>query len=231
MRRALGKLRSLVGANSCRLLKDLIIRSDTAAAVRLHRTVTECEALPAEVRDTLIETLNEAHPEQFIVKQNLWEDGQVYLTPEGYEKCHAALDKLVHEDMRRNAVAIGTAAAKGDLRENWEYKAALEERDRLVERAGRLREEFERARILRPDEITGEEVNVGTTVHLRDTASGRERTVTFLGPWDADIENGIYSYLAPLSLRFMGKRIGDRVLAALGDCEAEYEIAAIQKAI
>jgi transcription elongation GreA/GreB family factor len=134
--------------------------------------------------------------------------------------------------MRKTAVAIGAAAAKGDLRENWEYKSALEERDRLVERATRVRDEFDRARVISPADISGDEVNVGTTIELRDMASGEELTVTFLGPWDADIENGVYSYFAPLSLRFMGRKAGDRVRATFGDrTEAEYEIRTIERAV
>jgi transcription elongation GreA/GreB family factor len=133
--------------------------------------------------------------------------------------------------MPRNAEAIGKAASKGDLRENWEYKAALEERDRLVERAVRMREELEHARALNAAVISGDEVNVGTAVRLRDVATGSERRIAFLGPWDADIPRGIYSYLAPFSLRFMGKKVADQVRAALDDAEGEFEIVAIEKII
>ena len=230
-RQVLGKLRNLVGANACERFRKLIERSSVADATRLHEAIMSCEGLTGEIRHELLDILREKHPEQFIEERNLWEDGNLYLTAEGYAKCHAALEKIINEDIQKNAVAIGTAAEKGDLRENWEYKAALEERDRLVERAGRIREQFSRARVLNPNDISGKEVNVGTSVRLRDTATGDERIVTFLGPWDSDIGNGVYSYLAPLSLRFMGKKLGERVRAALGDHEADYEIVAIEKAV
>ena len=230
-RRALSKLRSLTGANSSKRLKDLIARSDADDAVRIHEAVTGCDGLTSEVRHALLDALREKHPERFVEQQNLWEDGHIYLSAEGYAKCQAALSKIVNEDMPKNATAIGTAAAKGDLRENWEYKSALEERDRLVDRAGRIREQLDRVRVLNPGDVSGEQANVGTSVRLRETATGQERTVTFLGTWDADIENGVYSYLAPLSRRFMGKKVGDRVTANFGGREAEYEITSIERAV
>ena len=35
--------------------------------------------------------------------------------------------------------------------------------------------------------------------------------------------------MAPLSLRFMGKKVGDRIAAAFGEEEGEFEIVAIEK--
>ena len=198
---------------------------------RLHEAVSSCDGLAGEVRHRLLDAIAGAHPEHFVEKQNIWEDGNIYLAAEGYARLHAALDKILNQDMRQNAMAIGAAAEKGDLRENWEYKSALEERDRLVERATRMRQEFDNARVLSPSDITNEHVTVGVTVRLRDLAAGNERSLTFLGPWDADIEQGVYSYLAPLSLGFMGKKLGDRITADLGAGPAEYEITAIETAV
>jgi len=230
-RRTLTRLRNLVSANSAKRLKELIARTDPAQAARLHEAISDCDGLTAEMRHDLLDALRDAHPTTFVEKRNLWEDGNIYLSPEGYAKLQVALEKILNQDMRRNARAIGVAAAKGDLRENWEYKAALEERDRLVERATRMREELDRARVLSPSDVTGDHVTVGTSLRLRNTQTGAERRVTFLGPWDADIERNVYSYLAPLSRKFMGKRIGDRVTVDLGDGEAEYEVVAIEKAV
>jgi len=229
-RQALSKIRAIVAANDAALLRAMIERADARDAQRLHEALTAGDGLAGEVRHRLLEALRERHPGLFAEKRPLWEDGYVYMTAEGLSRMQAALAKLVNEDMRRNAVAIGAAAAKGDLRENWEYKAALEERDRLVERAGRLRETLDRARVIPRGEVTAERVTVGARVRLRDQ-TGAQRAVTFLGPPDADVERGVFSYLAPLSLRFMGKRKGDRVVADLGGGEMTWEIISIEAAV
>ena len=58
----------------------------------------------------------------------------------------AELDELLNVRVPENQRAIGEAAAHGDLSENAEYTAALEERDQLMRRAGRVRSEVESAR-------------------------------------------------------------------------------------
>lgn len=228
-RKSLGKLVALVSAGDFRLLRDLIVAADVEGARRLHTAVLGNEGLGDEGRHELLGALREKHPEEFIERKNLWEDTHLYTSAAGLARRTAELEKLTNVDMPANAQAIGKAASLGDLRENWEYKSALEERDRLVERATRMRDEISRARVLHADQISGNEVNVGTAARLKHTSTGAERTVRFVGPWDTDIKNGVYSYLAPLSLKFMGKAVGDKVVAAFGEEEGEYEVVAIEK--
>ena len=231
VRQKLARLRNALAGNGFGLLRGLIASVDLAGARRLYRAIESNEALPEHARLDLVRALEERYPDEFVAKKPLWDDGNIYTTAEGLERRRAQFAKLANEDMPRNARAIGDAAAKGDLRENWEYKAALEERDRLVERAARAREDLERARLIPNGQIGNEEVNIGTRIRVRSLAGGKTREVTFLGPWDADIPRGVYSYQAPVSLRFMGARVGDTVRAILGDEDAEHQIEAIEKVI
>jgi transcription elongation GreA/GreB family factor len=230
-KKTLGKLRAVIGGNDLRLVGALIAGADTEAARRLHDAIKNNEGLTGEGHHDLIALLREHHPEEFAEHKPLWEDGFLYSTPEGMARRQGELAKLVNEEIPRNAIAIGKAASLGDLRENWEYKSALEERDRLVERAMRAKEDVDRARVLDPASVSGDEVNIGTSITIRHVESGREKRITFLGPWDSDIARGIYSYLAPLSLGFMGRKIGDRVEATFDDLAGLFEIVGIEKAI
>ncbi len=230
-REILGKLRSLIQGGGCRLALSVIAGTDAAAAHRLHEMIVSNEGLPGETRLELLNALRERHPEEFAEKKNLWEDGWVYSTTAGIVRRQAEMEKLVNVEMLRNSQEIGKAAARGDLSENSEFTAALEERDRLTARANSMREELRHARTLDAAAISLLEVNVGTTVRLRNVTTGRERTATFLGPWDADLPRHVYSYLAPLSRRFMGKKKGEHVRASFDEGEAEYEIVSIEKAV
>jgi len=230
-REILGKLRSLIQGGDCRLARAVIAGTDTAAARRLHEAIVSNEGLPGETRLDLLNALRERYPEEFTEKRNLWEDGWVYSSAAGIARRQAEMEKLVNVDMLRNSQEIGKAAARGDLSDNSEFRAALEERDRLTERANSMRDELRHARTLDAAAISGLEVNVGTTVRLRNVVTGRERSATFLGPWDADLPRHIYSYLAPLSHRFMGRKKGERVRASFDEGEAEYEIVSIEKAL
>jgi transcription elongation GreA/GreB family factor len=230
-REILGKLRNLIQSGDCRLARAVIAGTDPAAARRLHEVIVSNEGLPGETRLDLLNALRERHPDEFAEKRNLWEDGWVYSTAAGIVRRQAEMEKLVNVELLRNSQEIGKAAARGDLSDNSEFRAALEERDRLTERANSMRDELRHAHTLDAAAISGLEVNVGTTVRLRNAVTGKERTATFLGPWDADLPRHVYSYLAPLSRRFMGKKTGEHVRATFDEGEAEYEIVSIEKVV
>ena len=230
-RQILSKLRAIVSASDFSLLRELIGRVDVAGASDLHAVLNSGTGLREHDVQELMELIRTQHPQEFEEDVPPWEEPCIYTTVEGFEKQKARLDKIVNEDMRANAVAIGAAAEKGDLRENWEYKAALEERDRLVERETWVREQVGKARVLQPGDIPNDIVSVGTSVSLKSELPTHECRVAFLGPWEADIENGVYSYMAPSSRQFMGKQVGDRVHAVINDIEADFEIVSIEGAI
>jgi len=230
LRQALGKLRNLLSAGEYRLIREVVKETTAPEAHHLHLLVGgNNDGLTGEACQEVLAALREQHPEEFVEKKNLWEDGYIYTSAEGLARRQAELERLMHVEIPRNAEAIGKAASLGDLRENWEYKSALEERDRLVERTTRMREEVSRAKVLQPDMIPDDEVNVGTAVVLREVSGGALRRARFVGAWDADIGKGDYSYLAPISLRFMGRKVGDRVRASFEETESEYEITGIEK--
>jgi transcription elongation GreA/GreB family factor len=111
----------------------------------------------------------------------------------------------------RNAEEIRKAAAHGDLRENFEYKAARERHEMLSSRAKSLHDELRRARALDPATIDASRVRVGTRVVLEPQDGGSRRALTILGPWDSDPKNGVVSYLAPAVQALLGKSPGDPV--------------------
>ena len=133
--------------------------------------------------------------------------------------------------MKENAKAIGEAAAKGDLSENSEYKFALEERDLLQARAVRLSDQIERARVLSADFGPEDQVWIGSVVTLRTTDDGTTQKLTILGPWDANLDQGIYNYQTPICRTLLGQQVGDEVTLPLGDREQRYVIETLDRAI
>ena len=64
-------------------------------------------------------------------------------------------------------------ASHGDLSENSEFKFALEERDLLQARVLRMQQELSLARIVSANDVTTNEIGIGTRVTLNPTARGR----------------------------------------------------------
>jgi len=148
----------------------------------------------------------------------------IYTTLRGYHTKESELKHVLEIEVPQNAEDLGRAASFGDISENAEYTAALEKQDHLMRRVRELREALDKARILDPGEVTTERVVVGTRVRLRNVKKGSEETYALLGPWDANIERGVISYMSPVGLGLLGKQKGAHAEIQLPDGTVSYEI-------
>jgi len=179
----------------------------------------------------LMNALQAAAPKLFQRYVPPWEQDVTYATPEGIEKRRAELEYIANVRLPEVMREIGQAAGFGDLSENAEYSAALEERGRLAARAGRMQDELANAKLITRELAEVDHVTIGSRVRARNLSSGEEETLTFLGPWDAQPEQGVYAYNAPLGLVFMGKSVGDTVVLQMGAEERSWEVLEISPAL
>jgi len=211
--------------NDAAAFRDTVAGTDIERAKVLKSLAERNAGLTEKALDRILDVIRRAHPGLFVqATAHPWEDDCIYTTQEGFARHREQLSHLVNVKMPEIAKAIGAAAAMGDLSENAEFTSALEERDRLAARAGRMQQELNKARMIPPDMPLAEWVTIGSAVKVKDLATGREDTFRFLGPWDANVEKGIYSYHAPLGLAFMGKKVGDKVTLRTDGHERTWEI-------
>ncbi len=205
------------------------------AAIVIKRQLQRLEGVGPNVQARMLELLREVHPVLWVVKRRHvepWADPEtLWTTAAGLTRRAAERDEIVNVQMRENARRIGEAASLGDLSENSEYKFALEERDLLRARLAAINDELSRARKIEPRDVPETNVGVGSRVRLRSGTDGSERIMTFLGPFDTDVERGIYSYQAPVSQKLMGRSVGDRVIVTVDGRDIEYEVLAIENAL
>lgn len=226
-------VRTALTAGNLGVFRDAMASIEPEMASAVYRQVTRTPGLSGALVHDLAKIVREMFPKLFETRRlDPWEDPNVIYTSEyGRSKANEELAYIRNVKMPENARAIGEAASHGDLSENSEYKFALEERDLLRARAGKLQEEVSQARLIQPDDIPVDRVGVGSRVTLRRVDTGEVRELTFLGPWDADIDRNILNYRAPVSQRMMGLRVGDTVMLALDGAEHEYRIDAITRGL
>jgi len=188
-------------------------------------------ALTSHMLADMVRILRRVRPELFERKVHPWEEETVYATAEGIEKRRAELEHLTHVRLPEVIREIGQAASFGDLSENAEYSAAIQERARLAERAAQMQQEIAGARLITPEIAGANHVTVGSRVTARSLDTQDVESMAFLGPWDARPEDGVYAYNAPLGLAFMGKRAGDMVTLQLEASERRWEILEITPAV
>jgi transcription elongation factor GreA len=150
------------------------------------------------------------------------------VTRSGYEAKQRVLRHLLEVEVPQNSREIGAALAKGDLRENAEYKAALEKQDMLNASAAKLQTELQSAQMFDHGQVDVSSVSFGTRVLLRDLATGAEEEYTILGPWESDPNRKVISYLSPLGSRLYNHKPGDELRFTINEKEYQYKVDRIE---
>ena len=136
---------------------------------------------------------------------------EVLLTQDGYNKVVAEHEFLV--SVRRAEVSEHLKEAKsyGDLSENAEYDAAKNEQAELEDRIVKLETMIRNAKIVTEEELTGDRVNLGLGVRVKDVKTKEEETYTIVGIINADPFNNKISNESPVGKALLGHKVGDVV--------------------
>lgn len=219
-----------LAAKDHQLLRSALDSADPEQ-VKLVRTVVErCGALSDHARNQLVEVVRRAHPGLFVKTTHPWDEDVIYTTAAGLKRRQQELYELVNVKLAEAVRLCGKAAEAGDLSENFDWTAALAERDRVATTATRMQAELAKARLIPPTMPGTESVTVGSAVDVKDPGTGAQKTFIFLGPWDAAPEKGVFAYLAPVGLAFMGKKPGETVTVSGGGHEEAWHIVAVRPA-
>ena len=121
------------------------------------------------------------------------------------------LKKLLEKEIPETLRAIQEARAHGDLSENFEYHAARARQEFLSAKASDLQGDLAKVRVIDPARIDPSRVRVGTRVWLQPQGGGERRSVTVLGPYEANPERGIVSHASEAARELLEKGPGDTV--------------------
>src|SRR5258708_8471287 len=122
---------------------------------------------------------------------------------------------LMEVKIPANTDAIGKAASMGDLSENSEWEAAIEEQRTLTGRASEMETELRNVELIEGAILPENTVSPGTTVRYRENGKTADQEITILGPWDTDQGDHVVSYRAPLAAGLLGHSPGEEVQIAL----------------
>ncbi len=146
------------------------------------------------------------------------------------DKRKAEFEELVNKKIPENSKEIGVARSYGDLRENFEFKAAKEMQAVLMRRKSELEAMLHLARGTNFENPDLTQVSIGTVVSVREIASGNEETYTLLGAWDSDPDLGIISYQTAIGQALLGRKIGETVTLSTDQGAGEFALVNIAAA-
>jgi transcription elongation factor GreA-like protein/transcription elongation GreA/GreB family factor len=206
------KMNNILTGGRYAVVRDIMQGANLETIQEFLLLASKCHSLSDHDMKILHSLAEVVHPSlaQMRKKQDSVSDTNVIWTTEnGFKKVKERIQQIATVETVQNAKEIETARSHGDLRENAEFKAALEKRDRLQSELKMLSDQLNRARILTKLDVTTDEVGIGCIVECKNN-KGLSVTYTLLGPWDADPNAGILSFQSKLAQEIKGLVIGDK---------------------
>ena len=230
-KKLLAKARETIGLSDFKYLQPIIADSSEDEARRIYNAANSCAGLTDNAQEKILDTVIAEHPALVPRKVQHAEEDVIFTTSAGLRRKELDFDHVVNVEIRENQEALRVAISFGDLSENAEYSAAREQQGILMRKAERIKKELAAARLIEPESVHDDAVGIGTAIEVRNLRTNKVERYTILGPWDSDAEKGVVSYLTPLAMTFIGKKVGERARMEFFESKDEYEIVAITKAI
>ena len=137
-----------------------------------------------------------------------------YMTPGGFARLSAELERLVKKERPELVATVAWAASNGDRSENGDYiygKKRLREIDRRVRFLIRRLDVAEVVDpLVRRDDGSADQVFFGATVTVADE-HGAQRTVSIVGVDEIDPARGYISWVSPMARALLKAREGDAI--------------------
>ena len=198
------KMYNLISGKRFAIIRQIIEGSSLDFIKEFLLLVSKCQTLNDHDHKILRSLAEVVHPSLSPEKGRPKIDlNVVWTTEEGYLKTQERVRHLGTVEIVDNAREIEAARALGDLRENAEYKSALERRSRLQSEMKTLSDLLSRARIITKDDVPANEIGIGSVVELKD-GQGKKLTYSILGPWDADPDQNVLSFQSKLAQAMTG---------------------------
>lgn len=119
---------------------------------------------------------------------------------------------------------IKKAKEFGDLRENAEYKAALERQEYVSSRIKQLRQRISEISSIDLSRIPRDKAAYGSTLFLYDAERDEEITYKLVTPEESEPQKGLISTTSPVGRSLMGKEEGDEVTVRIPSGTRNFEI-------
>jgi len=207
----LKKMYQILSGKRYAVVRQLLVGTTVAFVKELLLLASKCQTLSDHDLKVLRSLVEVVHPTLAAEKprKGLHDANIVWATEAGYLRTQERAKQIGTVEIVENAREIEAARALGDLRENSEYKFALEKRSRLQGELKTLSDQLSHARLITRDDISPTEAGIGSVVELLNTKNNVKVVYKILGQWDADVDAGILSFQSKLAQAMQGVKIGE----------------------
>ncbi len=131
------------------------------------------------------------------------------------KKLGGEAERLQHELSVTLPQEIRRAVEMGDLRENSEYKAALERQQFVQARLGQLRQRLSKLSQIDITQIPADKVGLGSQVMVEDETTGERESYSLVFGDSVEFEEGHVSMSSPIGKTLVGRSVGESVVLRL----------------
>ncbi|HEX8649236.1 MAG TPA: transcription elongation factor GreA [Pyrinomonadaceae bacterium] len=146
------------------------------------------------------------------------------MTQDIRHRLEAELDELDTELRVHLPKEIKRALEFGDLRENAEYRAALDRQEMVKARISQLRQRLREVASIDISKVPRDKAAYGSTLVLYDAERDEEVTYRLVTPEESDPQSGLISTTSPVGRSLMGKEEGDEVVVRTPAGARNFEI-------
>ena len=212
------------------MVADLLAGAAPETVRTLVRQIFSSTVFDELDRRSLMARIVKEHPfvQESLVSKTVKEQ-PLMVSRGSYERRQAELEDIIQKKIPQNSKEIGLARSYGDLRENFEFKAAKDMQKLLMRRRAELEVLLSRAQATDFADAKTDVVSIGTSVTVTELATNQAHTYHILGAWDGDPARGIISYPAALAQTLLNKKVGEVVEAAGETSPQKLRIDRIEK--
>jgi transcription elongation factor GreA len=131
------------------------------------------------------------------------------------EKLSEEMRRLQHELNVTLPNEIRKAVELGDLRENSEYKAALERQQFVQARLGQLHQRLSKLSQIDVTQIPPDKVGLGSRVVVHEEHTGVRETYHLVFGDSVEFEDGHVTMSSPIGRALLGKVVGEEIVLRL----------------
>ena len=138
--------------------------------------------------------------------------------------------KSINKLRSETALQIQEAASHGDLKENYEYKAAKEKMEFVVYKK-QLLQSHAPFKFIDYSEIETDEVSFGNKVTILEDGKDEGEEYYLLGPIESELDlyPMVVTYRAPFAQAMMGKKVNEDFTLEIGGENIKFTVTAIEK--
>lgn len=210
-------------------LREVFAEMDPDQRTKAFLRLKDSKGWPTLDKQSVLAQLIKIYPEleQLMVAKQMATVRTLLTSIRSHREKQSQLQHIVNVELPQIARDIAVARSYGDLRENFEYKAAKENQLVTLHRRDELHMMLQHVKPTDFSEYAPTAAGLASTVGIK-YGDGRTETYHILGEWDGDTAKGIISCTSKMALAIEGKKPGDRVTVPTESGETTVEILSVQ---